>query len=770
MKKQISRILAGLVAFLVTIGSTGMGAMADETASVSSQTSVSQAQEGDIYKDETVYVIADANGTAQKVIVSDWIKNPSGAGQITDTSSLENIENVKGDEEFSQNGNNITWNADGNDIYYQGTTSEQTPVSVKITYYLGGNEISPDELKGKSGKVKIKIDYINNIKKTAEIDGEKVEIPVPFLMGTGMILDNDVFSNVEITNGKLISDGNRSIVVGYAMPGLKEALGLEDIETESEDDIDIEIPESVEITADVKDFSLTTTMSVATNSIFNDLDFDEVDSLDDLKNAVSDLSDASTKLVDGTSDLYDGVKTLLDSSDTLIDGINELADGGSTLKDGSKELNKGASSLKKGSKDLYKGVKSAKTGAKTLYKGINQLDKGALSLKNGSSDLKTGTSKLKTGAEDLKDGTSSAYTNTKDLVDGAESLNLGLKDANDGAASLKTGGESLVTGVGEVKEGAEALNAGISALNDGLDQTKEGVKQSIAANEQVLAGLKKLVDSDPDNAEYQKMYQTLSATIKGQKDLLSQLESDTKGGLKNGAEALLAGSQKLVAGITDEKKGLEAGAKALSDGASSLSEGISKLYLGSGTLYTGTNTLYTGLGTLDTGAGTLKTGVNDLDDGADKLKTGASDLYDGTSKLKSGSKTLNTGLTKLAKGSKTLKNGASTLAEGTNSLYDGAMALNKGLVSLKSGSGELVIGVEALEDGAKQVRDGMFKFDSEGISKIVDLFDGDLTSVIDRFKALGDVSKEYTNFSGIESETDGSVKFIIKTDEISNEE
>lgn len=771
MKKQITRILAGLMAFIITIGATGMAATADEMIDTKSEISVTESKGSDkISKDETVYVIADANGAAQKVIVSDWIKNSAGESEISDSSILEGIENVKGNENFTKNGDKLLWNAGGNDIYYQGTTSEQTPVSIKITYYLDGKELSPDEIKGKSGKVKMKIDYINNLKKTAEIGGKKVEMAVPFLMGTGMILDNDVFSNIEITNGKIISDGNRSVVVGYAMPGLKDALGLNEIESDSDKDIKIEIPESVEITADVKEFSLMTTMSVATNSIWNDLDLNNADSIDDLESAVSDLSDASSKLVNGTSDLYDGVKSLLDGSDSLTEGIDKLSDGGKSLENGSKKINKGASSLKNGSKDLYKGVKSAKTGADKLYKGINSLDNGALKLKSGTSDLKTGSSKLKTGASDLKNGTHSAYTSTKDLVDGANSLNIGLKTANDGASKLKTGTQSLVTGVGKIKDGAKDLNSGIAALNDGLNQTKEGVEQSIAANEQVLAGLKKLVDAEPNNAEYQKMYKTLSATIDGQKKLLLQLDSSTVGGLKNGAEKLLAGSQSLVTGIEDEKKGLEVGAKELSNGISDLSDGVSTLYGGSQTLYTGTQTLYSGLGKLDTGAGTLKTGADDLNNGADKLKTGANDLYKGSQKLKNGSKDLSRGLLKLKNGSKTLKSGTETLAKGTNSLYDGAMALNKGLVSLNSGSEELVSGVEALEDGAKQVRDGMFKFDNEGISKIVDLFDGDLTNVIDRFKALNDISKEYTNFSGIDNKTDGSVKFIFKTDEIKNEE
>ena len=184
----------------------------------------------DVYKEETVYVNADATGNSDEVTVSDWLKNSgSVSGNLTDESILKEIKNVKGDETFTENGDQLTWNTAGEDIYYQGTTDKELPVSVKLTYFLDGKEVKPDELKGKSGHLKIQVQYTNNEKKTVTVDGKEEEVYTPFVMMTGMILPNETFSNVTIDNGKVISDGSRNIVVGFGMPGLKDSLDLDEV-------------------------------------------------------------------------------------------------------------------------------------------------------------------------------------------------------------------------------------------------------------------------------------------------------------------------------------------------------------------------------------------------------------------------------------------------------------------------------------------------------------------------------------------------------------
>ena len=181
----------------------------------------------DVYKEETVYVNADASGKETSVIVSDWLKNAGSQKTLKDSSDLTDIENVKGDETWTSSGSNLTWTTEGKDIYYQGNSNKELPVNVHFTYYLDGKKTEPADLVGKSGHLKIEVSYENTAKKTVEINGKKETVYSPFVMVTGMILPDDTFSNVTIDNGKVISDGNRSIVLGVTLHGLKESLGLD---------------------------------------------------------------------------------------------------------------------------------------------------------------------------------------------------------------------------------------------------------------------------------------------------------------------------------------------------------------------------------------------------------------------------------------------------------------------------------------------------------------------------------------------------------------
>ena len=343
LKKSVAaRIIAISLAAAMLVGTCGASAVAapnqntggQNTPSAVSQVSSASSQAS---KEETVYVLANADGSVQKVIVSDWLKNPGGASTITDATELRDVENVKGDETYSMNPQNMrVWDAKGNDIYYQGTIQKDLPVDVSISYRLDGKSISPEELAGKSGKVAIRFTYKNNQKETVEIDGKKETIYVPFVMLTGAVLDNDVFSNVQISNGKLLSDGDRSVVMGFAIPGLQESLNL--------DKEKLEIPDYVELTADVKNFKLDTTLTIAANDVFNQLDLEELDT-DSLSSAIDRISGVASQLVDGSSQLYDGLSSLLEKSGDLISGVGQLASGAGTLNSGAADLFSGASSL-----------------------------------------------------------------------------------------------------------------------------------------------------------------------------------------------------------------------------------------------------------------------------------------------------------------------------------------------------------------------------------------------------------------------------------------
>ncbi|WP_316610792.1 hypothetical protein, partial [uncultured Ruminococcus sp.] len=325
----------------------------------------------DSTKDETVYVLAGADGSVQKIIVSDWIKNALGAASITDSTGLSDIENVKGNESYTISGNAKVWDAQGNDIYYRGNIEKELPVGMTVTYTLDGKKVSADEIAGKTGKVSIRFDYDNRQYEMVKIDGKEERIYVPFAMLTGMLLDNEHFRNVEVTNGKIINDGDRTAVVGIAFPGLQENLGI------SKDKLNI--PDYVEITADASDFSFGITVTFATNELFNNFNTSKLDSVDDLTGSIGELSDGMKQLLDGSSALYGGLTTLLDKSKELVSGINQLTDGAKVLKDGAVSVDDGAGQLKAGAAELAVGLNTLKGNNDTLNGGAKQVFETLLS-------------------------------------------------------------------------------------------------------------------------------------------------------------------------------------------------------------------------------------------------------------------------------------------------------------------------------------------------------------------------------------------------------
>ncbi len=373
-------------------------------------------------KEETVYVLADAKGSINKVIVSNWMKNGEGSSSLTDVSNLKDIENVKGYEEYTAGADgSLTWNADGSDIYYQGTAEQELPVDVKISYRLDGKEISPEELAGKSGKVTIRFDYENKEKKTVEINGSEEEIYVPFTMISGMVLPSDTFSNIEVTNGKLISEGDNHLVVGVAFPGLRDSLDIEGLKDEIDDEEkrkeldEINIPEYIEVSADTVDFNLAMTMTMAMSDVLSDISLTDSIDLDDINDSMEDLQSATEELKDGTSDLKEGTGELRDGAEKLKDGTEKLKDGVTQLQEGSGKLKDGTFELKDGTSGLKDGVAK---------------------LKDGSGKLSEGSGELKEGADTLKEG-------TRELNEKSGILNAGAGKLDGGAAELEAGGKTL---------------------------------------------------------------------------------------------------------------------------------------------------------------------------------------------------------------------------------------------------------------------------------------------------------------------------------------
>lgn len=290
-----------------------------------------------LHRDETVYVIANTDGSVRRIIVSDWIQNGLAAAQVEERSELSQVEAVKGSATYTLGQDNArVWDAQGQDLYYQGSIEKALPVDMTVTYQMDGQTVTPGQIAGKSGHVTIRFDYENRQYEMVEIDGTEEKIYVPFAMLTGLLLDSDRFTNVTVSNGKLFCDGSHTAVVGVAFPGLQEDLAME------KDRLDI--PDYVEIEADVKDFSLATAVTVASSGLFDQLDDETLEKLElgELTDGIGRMTDAMDQLMDGSSQLYDGLCTLLDSSQQLIDGVDRLCQGLNELTAHNSQLNGGA--------------------------------------------------------------------------------------------------------------------------------------------------------------------------------------------------------------------------------------------------------------------------------------------------------------------------------------------------------------------------------------------------------------------------------------------
>ncbi len=727
MNKKVTKIIAICLCAALCLGGAGVAFAQTGSKQESAQPTAAQKAadlQQKISKDETVYVLAGADGSVQKIIVSDWLKNELGSASLTDKSGLSNIENVKGDESYSINGDNMTvWDAQGNDIYYQGDIQKELPVGLTVRYTLNGKAVSPEQLKGQSGKVTIRFDYENRQYETVQINGQNQRIYVPFAMLTGMILDNDTFRNVTVTNGKLVNDGDRTVVVGLAFPGLQENLNL------SRDQLSI--PSSVEITADVTDFSLGMTVTLACNDLFSQLGDVDLGSLD-AAGSLNKLTDAMDQLLNGSSALYDGLTTLLDKSGELAAGVEELAQGAAAIKAGADSLDEGAAELKAGLADLSEGLNKLSANSAALNGGAEQVF---------DSLLETATAQIRAKGLTVPDLTIENY---------AEELNKLIKSLDETTvyenaltqvtaavekqrplitqkvtAAVRQEVEAKVTAAVKT-EATTAAQAQVAenVIRTATRMTKKDYDAAVAAG-QIPQATQDAVNaaiqaqlSDPDvqkqiNAavEAQMASETVKNTIKAQTDAQMQTEK-VQATISQNVELQVKKAIAENMASDEVQKQLQAA-----------SEG-SKTLIALKASLDDYNAFYLGL--LDYTAG-----VDEAAEGSDELYAGAGDLKDGTAELRAG-----------------------------------AAKLYAGVLQLKDGTPALVSGVTQLKDGAMQLSEGLQQLNKEGIQKLTKLLQDDLGDLTARVQATIDVSRDYRSFSGISDDASGQVKFIYRTDEI----
>ncbi|NSI71267.1 hypothetical protein G4998_08755 [[Eubacterium] rectale] len=783
--KYIVRVVAGVLT--IALVGTGIGATAvfaeknstAVTAEADSTTGSSKdaddiadklmdsvsLKDNDADKDESVYLISDANGNVNKTIVVDHLKNKDKKDTLEDASNLSDIENVKGKEKFTQSGDKLTWQAGGKDIYYQGTATEEPPVTQKVTYYLDGKEISPEDLAGKSGKVKIRFDYTNTTSYTETVNGEKQTVSVPFAAITGLVL-GDGFENIEVTNGKAEVSDSSSVVLGYALPGLKDSLGIKDGDLDG----DVNIPEYMEMTADVENFSMPAAMTFVVNAS----DYVSTDGIDtsDLDDMINDLKDASTQLQDGSKTLAEGTDTLSDGLSTLQSKLGTFASGVGTLQSGLKTYTDGVSTLSGGLNTLGNSTGALVSGADKLNSGAGQLASGSATLKDGLKSYTDGASTLAAGASNLDAGMDTLKSGTDTLSQSAPSLVSGVNSLSDGINTLD---KALKTPMSdeEAAKYKEAAKAGVDAkLADDTNATSYNNTKKYAADEYYKemtsdSSVEKTVESLKANETlYNMIYSTVEAQVKQQiedavvkqageaavkgyetqlgsrelaikaiynasgkekdydNDVKALSTSNTDSQLKAMAKQVLegvAGNSKDAVGtsVADAAKtGAETGAQeAVITGIDStkknISDQINAKQESGESLVSGATKLNEGAKVLAEKLPELTKGVANLKDGTAQLSAGAAKLTSNNDTLNAGATALNAGASQLSAGTQSLMNSVPTLTSGIKQLVDGSNTLvannaqlNSGASQLADGTNQIVSGVDQLTTGSKTLSEG----------------------------------------------------------------
>lgn len=540
-------------------------------------------------KEETVYSKLDSEGNSYKTIVSNHIKNINAQQTIKDISDLLNIENTNGYETFERYGNTVVWNANGNDIYYQGESEKQLPISCHISYELDRKEISKEEILGKSGNVKITLEYTNNEKHIVNINGRNEIMYTPFLVVTGTVINNETNKNIKISNGKIMDDGTKTVVVGMAFPGMQESLGLKEK--------DFELPSKIEIEMDTTDFELDTIASFVTPKIIESKeDLKKLDKIDEVYQKISTLQSASDEILKGAQTLKQGTEEYSDKKQEFNTAMKQVAEGMSNANQSYNEINTGITTLNKSSKELGNGAKKVSEGTEQVSQNLNLIADKLSEAEEGSKKLETGEQQLVQGLDKI-----TTSLNTKNTTETAKNLQTLIKQ-NDDTIKLLT-------------KTNETLKAQITETNSAQ------LTAQIEANKNIIT--------------------LLTANKKSQEETLNTLQASSQlqegiNSLKNGITALQEGNKELTKGITSLKNGantLASKTKELNTGANSLYKGSTQLSNGTQKIEQGSNKMKEGLNTLDISTTKLSTADDALTEGSKTIEDGANSLYEGIFKF-----------------------------------------------------------------------------------------------------------------------------------------
>lgn len=579
-------------------------------------------------KSETVYSNLDSNGKAYKTIVSTQLTNEDKSDEITDISNLLNIENTNGDETFKKEGNQIVWDSNGNNIYYKGESDKQLPVECKITYELNGEEISAEELKGKSGNVKIKINYTNNEKHIVSINGKQVTMYTPFIIVAGTKIDNAKNKNIQITNGKIVDNGESTLAVGIAMPGMQENIGISKSK--------IDIPEEIEISMETEDFEMGNIIAVvAVKGIDEDLTSD----LNSMYSQINELANASNEILAGANQLKEGTSELVSGVDQLKDGTGAAYAGSKQIKD---EVEESTKNLKNDntpaidSKTL-EAIKTQAMQSATLSDeqkaGIAAQAKAAATL---SDEQKAGiAAQAKAGAKltDAQKAEIAAQAKTAAKLTDAQKAEI--------AAQAKLTDEQKAKITAKAKAGAEFTETQRTAI---IEQAQKNYTETLTEAE------KKLILTVAQNTAYQTATTTALAVA------------------ESTAEATALKVAQSVAESTAEATALKV--------AQSVAESTAEATAQTVAQSTATQTAETTALTVAQSTATQTAGATATQT-ATQVGNQAKQKF--TNQVVSQMSTLGTALDELTNGLANIDNGVSALSVGTNKLDSGALQLANGV-------------------------------------------------------------------------------------------
>lgn len=747
-------------------------------------------------KTETVYSVLNSDGSISDTIVSSWLHDEDGINNIKETLNLTDVKNIKSNEKPSKDGNTYTWNAKGNDVYYEGTATKQLPVSVKIRYELDGQEISANDIQGKSGHLKLTISFTNNYSEVKNINGKSIVIHPSYLAGGMLNMSTGKFSNVKCESGKIVNDGTNEMLAFANIPGLNETLksaGLDKVNNQ------LGISDDVTVEADVNNFDLGSIMVGMTNEIDLASELGEIGSVSELTDGIDQLIEADDQLIDGSKQLYDGTTQLKEQAAPLTgssDQVRQLSSGAIQLNDGVKALQTGISQYTAGASAINEGVnqlygipqnvgliQSAVTtsteeqaslvdGSQAVADGLGQLlDKlnGAnvtASVKEMNGLLTKSKTDLEGMAKTLGEDKTTLEGMQTDLTNASTKLSklTPLKD------KLDTLGTEIVTKETQNNTAIADYNSKKKTVNDKITAIKNSMNTEIETSITTLSTAKQaLNDADKtdeansiqtqiDALEAEKANVDAISTIEGLSELQTLTEefntlNETLGTVKS----TISDMSTLVGKSISDLEGLATDVQA----ALTTIDTLSQILSGSTEKVEGMQTMLN----------SLKPGVTELYNGALKINAGAINLGNKLGELQTASQSgvdkIKAGTTQLTSNNATLNGGASALSDATGTLAGQSGTFNE----MADGLDTLGKAFETLNSGAKQLYEGNEQFKSEGLDQLkekVDLGVGELEtlqSVMDEIKAM---NKEYASYSGAPEGATVNSRYVFRTKEESS--